>query len=411
MKIVQAHKFYWHRDGASNYMLELSDMLENSGHTVIPFSMKHKKAQKSPYSSFFVSGMDIQSPSSLSFSKKIKYAGRIIYSIEAKKKITKLLQKTNPDIVHLHNIYHHISPSILPAIKKQNIPIVMTLHDYKLICPNYSIFHHGKIHEEDCLGWYTSCTKNKCMKDSYLYSAVAQAEMIFHHKIMRYYERFVDKFIAPSQFMIDMCVKYGWPRDKFVHIPNPVDTTKFALSKKDGEFVSYIGRLSEEKGIEVILDAAKQIPHIPFQIIGTGPLEKNLKTKIQQEKINNIEMCGFQTGKDLQTSYNNARILLAPSVWYENNSLSILEAQAKGKIVIASNIGGIPEMLPKNLLVKPNSPNNLAKSIESWYSASFKKRTKQGEELREDVKKTNNPKNHKKSVEKVYAEVIEKNKK
>ncbi|MFH1766714.1 MAG: glycosyltransferase, partial [Patescibacteria group bacterium] len=251
MKIIQAHKFYWYRDGASNYALFLSELLRNKGHEVIPFAMQNPKNLDSAYGKFFVSGAELDDPSQVSLSKKIKYAGRMFYSCEAKHKMKALLRSESVDIVHLHNIYHHISPSILPVIKKKGIPIVMTLHDYKLICPNYTMFHHGAVHEEDCKGWYGSCVKNKCMKDNRMQSRIVCAEMIFHHKIMKYYERYVDKFIAPSRFMMGKCIEMGWGADRFISLPNPIDKEQKATNKKqvDGDYVAYVGRLSEEKGL------------------------------------------------------------------------------------------------------------------------------------------------------------------
>ncbi len=407
MKILQAHKYYYHRDGASNYVLQLSDLLEDHGHTVIPFAMKNSNNLKSPYSRFFVSEMKLNNPSKLSLTKKLKYASRMIYSTEAKQKIKKLIDKTNVDIVHLHNIYHHISPSILPSIKKRGIPVVMTLHDYKLICPNYTMFHHGKNHEEDCNGFYGSCVSGKCMKDSRTFSRVVQLEMIFHHKIMRYYRRYVDKFIAPSEFMMNMCIRHGWDKKDFINIKNPVDTRQFSPTKKDGQFVTYIGRLSEEKGLQTLLDSAKLTPHIPYQIIGQGPLESKIKERIKKEEIDNIDLLGFKNGKDLQASYNDARILVLPSLWYENYPLSILEAKAKAKIIIASNIGGIKEMLPKDFLTPSGNSGSLAKTVETWYKKSYKERQKIGKGLRKEVQEQNSITSHHEQIISLYREVIE----
>lgn len=394
MNVLQAHKFFWKRDGASNYFLYLSDLLRNEGHEVIPFSMHHPKAEKSSYSPYFVSQMDLDDPSRVSFFKKMQYAGRMFYSFEAKKKMRNLLDQKHIDIVHLHNIYHHISPSILPVIKKQNIPIVMTLHDYKLICPNYSLFHDGAVHEEDCRGWYGTCVENACMKGSVMQSRIVRAEMVFHHKIMKYYERLVDRFIAPSEFMIDLCVKYGWPREKFVHIPNAVDLQRFSVSKKDGTEVVYVGRVSEEKGLMVLLDAAKQTPEIPYTIVGTGPQEKELKKRVKKEKISNVAFTGFLSGKELDTAMKNARLFVLPAIWYENNPLSIIEASAMGKITIGSYIGGIPELLPTQFLATPTDDKDLAQTIKKWYTASIAIRKKEGKLLRENAEKQHNSAEH-----------------
>jgi len=406
MHIVQAHKFYWYRDGASNYALFLSKLLEGNGHTIIPFSMHHPKALPSRYDKYFVSHMDLEDPEAVSIWQKLRYAGRMFYSLEAKKHMRTLLAEQSVDVVHLHNIYHHISPSILGEIKKQGIPIVMTLHDYKLIAPNYTMFHHGAVHEEDATGWYSTCVKHKCMKDSYAQSALVQAEMIFHHKIMKYYERYVDRFIAPSQFILDMCVTHGWPKEKFTHIPHPIDSMAYAVSNKPGDYVAYVGRLSEEKGLQTLVDAAIQTPHIPYKIVGDGHLMPVLKERIEKENIPNITLTGFQTGKALHTLLNEARVLVVPSIWYENYPLSILEPKALGKVVLGSDIGGIKEMLPKELLSQAGDASSLAKSITLWYGATSAKRKNMGATLRKEIELGNDPGVHIAAIEAVYQEVI-----
>ena len=414
MTILQAHKFYWRRDGASNYALDLSFLLEERGHRVIPFTMKHPSNLKSPYEKFFVSRMELGDASKLSLGQKIRYAERMFYSFEAKRQMQELLKQEAVDIVHLHNIYHHISPSILSVIKKKGIPIVMTLHDWKLICPNYTMFHHGAVHEEDCRGWYGTCVKNKCFRDSRMLSSIVRWEMIFHHKIMRYYERYVDRFIVPSEFMMEKCVEYGWAREKFIHIPLPISDFRFQISdfeekKQDPKhraYVAYFGRLSEEKGLSVLVEAARETPEILYRIVGDGPLKKNLQLLITNYKLQNVSLEGFQTGEKLRKLIEEARVIVVPSVWYENYPLSILEAKAAGKVVIASEIGGIPEMLPRELLVKAGDANGLAKKIKTWYDAPFEKRGEIGKRLSEDVARVNDPNKHLDAMLAVYEEVM-----
>jgi glycosyltransferase involved in cell wall biosynthesis len=308
--------------------------------------------------------------------------------------------------VHLHNIYHHISPSILPLFKKRGIPVVMTLHDYKLIVPNYTMFHHGAVHEEDARGWYLSCVKNKCMKDSRAQSAIVTAEMIWHHKIMRYYEHYVDRFIAPSECMLETCVRFGWPREKFVHIPHPIDTKRFHVETKDNGYVLYIGRLSEEKGLHTLIDAAAKTPEIPYRIVGTGPLEADLQARVHTENINNVMFDGFQTGKALDELIAGARLSVLPSIWYENYPLSILEAKSSGKIVLGSDIGGISEMLPDDQLFSPGDHTALAALIRSWYDRSSAERTKVAKRERKETETINNPKKHVEAILSLYRELV-----
>lgn len=406
MKVVQVHKYWWPRDGASKYALQLTALLEGRGHDVAPFSMKQKETLTTPYSRFFVPDMDISYPVALSFGKKIKNAARMIYYKKARQKMSAFLDKFQPDIAHIHNMYHHISPSILPEIKKRGIPIVMTLHDYKLICPNYTMFHHGAVHEEDAGGWYLSCIGNACMKDSRLYSALGALEMIIHHKLWRVYKKYVDYFISPSEFLIHKCVQFGWPRKKFVHIPHPAFVSSALHNGEDGDYVLYSGRLSEEKGLRVLLDAAKITPDVPYRIVGSGPLEAELRARIQHERISNVFLTGFKTGKALEHEISQARMVVVPSIWYENYPLSILEAKAAGKLVIGSSIGGIPEMLDKRFLFPAGNAKKLAEKIMHWYTVSAKELRAFGIHNRTEVERVNNPNAHIQSILALYKKLV-----
>lgn len=396
------HKFFWRRDGASNYAWDLMDSLQHLGHTVVPFSMHHGKNMHSLYEKFFVAPLNLSDPSKLSFSNKVKAVGRLMYSFHARRQLKKLLKKERFDVAHLHNIYHHISPSILSLLKKHGIKIVMTLHDYKLIVPNYTMFHHGKIHEEDCDGWYRTCVAGKCMKNSRLYSRIVQVEMVMHHRIFNLYEKYVDTFISPSQFLISLCVKHGWNKKQFVHIKHPIDTVEYDIAVEDGTYVTYVGRLSEEKGLDTLLTAARLSPNIPFQIIGSGAMQPALAKRIKEEKLKNVELLGFLSGDALKAAMAKARIFVLPSVWYENAPISILEQMASKKVTIASDIGGIPELLPHALLCKPADPFTLAKKIRLWYDAPLEKRTQMGKTLHNKAKKMHNVAHHLKQVEGVY---------
>lgn len=405
MKVVQVHKYWWPRDGASIYALQLSSLLEQKGHEVVPFSMRQKETLATPYSRFFVTDMDISNPHTLGLYKKTRDALRMIYYRKARSNMAQLLDKVQPDIVHLHNIYHHISPSILPEIKKRGIPIVMTLHDYNLLSPNYTMFHHGMVHEEDARGLYFSCIKNVCVKNSRLYSAVGVGEMIVHHKLWRVYARYVDKFISPSQFMIKKCIEHGWDEKKFVHIPHPV-FVEGVSHEEDRGFVAYVGRLSEEKGLDALLDAAKITPQIPYRVVGTGPLQEHLQKRIKEEQIANIELVGFKTGTQLKHEIARARIIAVPSVWYENYSLSILEAKAAQKIVIASGIGGIPEILDRRFLCEPGNAKQLAEKISHWYTITSKERRAIGIHNQAQVEQMNNPALHANRMIRVYKYLV-----
>lgn len=401
MKILQAHKYYWYRDGASNYALQLSDWLRKEGNSVIPFAMQEPQSLDSAYNQYFVSNLDLGKPGQLSLFTKIQATVRMFYCREAVQNLKRLLALEKIDVAHIHNIYHHISPAILPVLKKSGARVVMTVHDYHLISPNYSLFHHNAVHEEDANGYYFSCIKNKCVKDSRVYSAVKVAEMIWNFKIKKYYQKHVDVFIAPSEFMARKLIKYGYDKNKVVVIPNPVAVVKKS-NKGNGTYVGFAGRLAEEKGVDVLLAAAKQLPNIEFKIAGSGPDEIRLKEWCANEKIHNVEFVGFKTGTAMQEFLDQASILVVPSVWYENAPLSVLEPMSQGKIVLGSKIGGIPEMLPKEFLFAPGNSTELAEKIMAWHSASSDEHTQAGKTLQDLARSRYSPEIHMEKILKVY---------
>ncbi len=401
MKILQIHKYYWPRDGASNYVLQLSDWLKKEGNDVIPLAMQEPESLASSYSKYFVSNLDLGKPEQLSLLTKMQAMARLFYCREAVQNLRSLLATEKIDVAHIHNIYHHLSPAILPVLKKAGVRIVMTVHDYDLISPNYSLFHHGAIHEEDAEGYYFSCVKNKCVKDSRAYSAVKVAEMIWHHKIKKYYEKNVDTFIAPSEFMARKLIKYGYDKHKVVVIPNPVAVVEKSQLTKTG-YIGFAGRLSVEKGVEVLLAAAKLLPHLEFKIAGTGPDEARLKEICRTQNLTNVELVGFKTGAALRDFLDQASILVVPSVWYENAPLSVLEPMAAGKIVLGSRIGGIPELLPPEFLFAPGNAEELADKIMYWQNVSVYERARVGKSLQALASYKYSPETHLKRILQVY---------
>jgi glycosyltransferase involved in cell wall biosynthesis len=348
MKILQVNQYYYPRGGADKYFLDLEIALKEAGHEVAVFAMKHPKNQDSIYSNYFVSRVSFNNQNLID---KLKSPARVLYSLEAKRKFTKLLDDFKPNVIHIHNIYHHLSPSILDAAYQKKIPVVMHLHDYKLICPNHMLFVKGK-YCEDCLKTkYYNCTKNKCVKNSLAGSLLASLEMYFHHNILKIYENKVNVFIAPSTFMKDIVVKFGQDEKKVEVIYNPhnlpteVNTnSKDAIETKEPDnYFLYFGRLSEEKGLINLIEAAR-LSGQKVVIAGTGPEEENLK-KISESLKAPVEFIGLKNSSELIDIIKKSQAVVIPSIWAENMPLSLMEALSLGKIIIASNMGGLPEVI------------------------------------------------------------------
>ncbi|MFA5107415.1 MAG: glycosyltransferase family 4 protein [Patescibacteria group bacterium] len=362
MKILLINKFYYLKGGAEKHFFELKEMLERHGHEVVVFSMRDEKNIPSAYSKYFVSNVNFENVT-LNW-QGLRTAGRMLYSFEARRKISRLLDAEKPDLVHVHNIYHQISPSILSAIKKRNIPIVQTLHDYKLLSPNYALFCHGKICECAFGGAYYKCIRHRCIKDSTVASTLSALEM-YLHKSLQLYEKNVDVFICPSMFMAEQLKRWGIRAKRIEQIYNFV--TETAPTKKvTGDYFLYVGRLSEEKGLPLLLEAFAGLPS-KLKIVGTGPLEKELKHRVETEKMENVAFLGYREGDELSDLVSKSLAVIVPSQWYENCPLVILEAYQHGKPVIATEIGGIPELVHEGqtgYTFKLGSPNDLRKKIQ-----------------------------------------------
>lgn len=324
---------------------ETAKLLENKGHKVIFFSMKHPENLPCAYEKYFVENIDYDN---IRITSMPGISLKLLYSFEAKRKIERLIEKEKPDIAHLHNIYHHISPSIIHGIKKYKIPIIETLHDYKMVCPSYAMRYNEKPCEDCGGGRYYRCFLKKCSKNSRFKSLLNTAEMYLHHKILRIYEA-ADIFISPSKFLKMKLYEMGFRR-KIVHLPNFAMLNGFAPQYDPQEkTIVYFGRLSPEKGLVTLLEAVKDMADINLKIIGDGPEREILKSKVKNEKLVNVKLLGYKTGEDLRREIQKAMFVALPSECYENNPCSVIESFALGKAVVGSRIGGIPELVKDNI--------------------------------------------------------------
>ena len=343
MKILNINKFYYRKGGSEAYYFALADLLRENNHEVIPFSMKDNKNYETKYSKYFIENISYEN---MGIKEKAINGAKLIYSFEAKKKVKNIVNDNTPDIAHLHIFQHQLSPSILKEIKKNGTYVVNTVHDLKVICPNYKMLNDGEICEKCKSDKFINCFKSKCIKGSTVNSMLNTIEA-YTHRILKSYD-YVDKFICPSKFYMNKFIEFGIPKEKVVHIPNFVDVSKFNPNYEHEDYFVYFGRLSEEKGINTLIKSMKYVNKSKLIIVGTGPIEKELKEFVVKEKITNVEFVGFKTGNELENIIKKSRFIVIPSEWYENAPMSIIEAMAYGKAVLGSNIGGIPEFIEDN---------------------------------------------------------------
>lgn len=333
------NKFFYLKGGSERYVFELTKLLESRGHTVIPFSMRDQRNFKTKYDKYFIKKVDLDK---FNFKNIIKF----FYNYEAIHKLKKLIEEERPDLAHLHNIAHQISPAIIKILKKYNIPVVQTLHDYKLICPNYRLFSRGQVCYKCQSGKFYNCFLNKCIKNSWLKSFLVMNEAYLNNRCLKFYDK-IDRFIAPSQYMRNTCLKYGIPENRIALVYNFIDAGKELINHNNADYILYYGRLSKEKGIESLIKAMTMInQNTKLKIVGQGPEFSNFRFLISRFKLNNkIELLDSKYGDELNQIIAQAKAVIVPSLWPENMPYGILEALALGKVVIASRIGGLPEII------------------------------------------------------------------
>jgi len=408
MKILNINKFFYMRGGVERYFFALTKLLEENGHDIIHFSMQDEKNFPSQFSEYFVPNVEVGKPGL----KLLNKALRPIWYKQAQVNLEALIKKHKPDIAHIHMLYHHLSPSILPILKKHGIPVVMTVHDYKLICPNYLLFTEDDICKR-CKGHkYYQAIIHKCFKDSRVVSAYGAMEMTIH-KLMQVYEKHVDLFIAPSTFVQETLVEFGQNPNKIITIPHFIDpdfldTAKSIKPLKNKKpYVLYFGRLAEEKGVDKILEMVYIYkPDIEVKIAGTGPLEQALQAYCELNSLNNIEFLGHLEADELIATIKGAKAVIMPSRFYETFGFAALESMALGTPIIASNAGALKNLIPSDLgiLFARDDKKAMAQSLDkvlTWDKTKIQKRAN------EEIDKFYLPEKHYQTLKTVYTHLLE----
>ncbi|MCL1938103.1 MAG: glycosyltransferase [Candidatus Azobacteroides sp.] len=364
MRILLINKFYYPRGGDCIYTNNLEALLKQKGHEVAIFSMQHSDNWGTPYSYSFPS--EVKFSFSLDLLETIR---RPLGSKEVEKKFICLLHDFQPEIIHLNNIHSQISPIVAEIAYKKGLKVVWTLHDFKLLCPRYDCLRN----EQPCQLCFSNkiyVLKYKCMKNSLFASTLAYWEALKWNK--EKLERYTDVFICPSVFMKSKMLAGGFSESKLMVLPNFVfpekkDSTTY---KQMDNYYCYVGRISEEKGIETLLHAAQQMPYL-LKIAGKGPLFDDLQSRYASDKI---EFLGYLDQEKVKSLIKNARFSVIPSECYENNPLSGIESLCLGIPILGANIGGIPELIEKNrngLLFESGNQDDLKNKIEEMYHSTF----------------------------------------
>ena len=359
MNILLANKFYYRRGGDCIYMLNLEQLLKEHGHKVAVFAMDYPENIETPWKQYFPQNMS-----------KLMAFTRPFGSAEVKAKFNKLLDDFKPEIVHLNNIHTHLSPIIAELAHNRGIKVVWTLHDYKLLCPRYDCLRNGDDICELCFNEdKSSCKTYKCMNGSTLASLIGYKEATTWNR--RRLEKCTDVFICPSKFMAQKMAQGGFNSKKLVSLCNFIDIDKCKKDTYEKEnYYCYVGRLSHEKGVKTLIKAAQKLPY-KLVIIGGGPLSDELKNETTNT---NIEFVGYKQWDEIKEIVSKARFSVIPSEWYENNPLSVIEAQCLGTPVLGARIGGIPELIENNvtgMTFESRNVNDLTSKLEAMWQHTF----------------------------------------
>ncbi len=406
MRILTANKFYFVKGGTERYLFELIRILEERGHSVVPFAMEHPLNEESEYADMFVSHVRFDARRGIGGC--FRTAARVIHSVEARRKIEALVRRTRPDVAHLHNIAHQLSPSIIYGLRAEGVPIVQTLHDHKLICPNYQMFVHGQPCER-CADWryYNACV-HRCMHGSVVWSALVAFEA-YARKLIGTYSRHVGVFIAPSRSLMDRMIAHGVDPGKIVHLPHAIELDNYEPRFESDGYAVYVGRLSLGKGLETLLEALALSPGIVFKVIGDGPLADDLRMTAEQRGLRNVEFVGYRTGKELRTLLRGAQFVVMPSECFENSPLAVYEACAYGKAVIGSTMGGIPELIEDGetgLLFAPGDVCELASTLAALWNDP-ERSIRMGKEARRRAEREYAPDHHYEQIMSIYERVMQ----
>ncbi len=351
--ILNVSQNYHVRGGSDRYFFTLAELLRKHGHRVVPFAAASPNNEPSEWENYFPRGADFEQPG----------AGdllRFLYSHDAVKSIRRLLKDTDINLAHFHIYYGKLTASILEVLKRDGIPLIQTLHEYKLTCPVYSHLSNDQICEA-CEGkHFWRALPKRCNRGSLARTALSVTES-YVSKMLGAVKKF-DHFISVSHFLRKKMISHGMPEDKISTVHNFVDVSDITPNFSEGDYILYFGRVHRSKGILTLIEAAVPLTDVPIYIVGDGEAMSEVQQIIEQNGCKHIHLLGFKQGDELRELIRNSICTVLPSEWYENCPMSVLESYAYGKPVIGADIGGIPELIVDSVdgfLVPSGEPETL----------------------------------------------------
>jgi len=363
MRILFCNKYNYPFSGTEAYIFEAMELLRSNSHEAALFSMADPRGTPSVYDQHLLRSIDFKKPAQ--WWERATLAAHAIYSTEARRKIRDMIADFRPDVAHVRNVYHHLSPSILWELKAQNVPVVYHLNDFKALCPSYNLVSHGEACESCKGGAYWHTFTKQCYP-----GRTAQIMLVleaYAHRILGTYRNCIDCFLAPSQFVRDKFVEHGWDAAKFEILPHFQPTKDVVARNPIDAPILYFGRLSPEKGLPDLLHAMHRLPHLRLVIAGDGSERTRLEQISAELSLQNVSFVGHLRGTELDCLIASSRFTVLPSHAYETFGKTILESYAWGRAVVASDLGSRRELVHPGvtgLLYKPGDLAALTSALE-----------------------------------------------
>lgn len=368
MRILLVNKFHYLRGGSETYYLGLGTALKAAGHTVGWFSMEHPENMAPDGPAWFVPNVDYNTKNSPLVT--LQHAGALLYSRQAAALFRQAVLKFRPDVVHLHNVHRQITLSVVDVCKAFNLPVVATLHDYIYLCPAYLMLSHGQPCQRCLGGHFRHCVTRRCIKDSVGKSLLAAIEAQ-NYRWRKTYDA-IDTFIAPSGYMRQKMLEGGFSAQQLTCLPNFLGDEWFADESGNTSrqpVLLYVGRLSEEKGVDVLLRAfaSASLP-MTLCLAGEGDAQPQLQALCTELGLGErVHFAGRLAPEELRTLYRSSTGLVLPSQSPENAPYAVIEAQAMGLPAVVSRAGGLPELITEGetgFLFETGSVADLSKKLQ-----------------------------------------------
>jgi glycosyltransferase involved in cell wall biosynthesis len=405
VRILQVEKFL-HRSGggAAAYMLDLTALQRQSGHEVELFGMADDRNEPTRYQDRLAPAVQLEPPPE-GVPARVIGAARLIWSRHAHRAMAAVVADFRPDVAHLHNVYHQLTPSVVRALAAAGVPTVMTVHDYKLVCPSYRML--------DQTGPCSACLDNRfrhavqrrCDGGDVAKSALLALETRVHRTLGSYDA--VGAFLCPSRFLLDQLAASGAYDGRLQHLPHFVDLDGVPARTGPGGGFVFAGRLSHEKGVDVLVRAIGQLPAERLTVVGDGPERTSLETLAAGVAPGRVRFAGYLPRHETLAALRGARAAVLPARWYENQPMSVLEAMASAVAPVVSGIGGCPELVEDGVtgrVVPPDDVDALAAAL-AQLAADPDGAVRMGRAARQCVADRFDPRRHLQAVTGAYERV------